>query len=425
MSPTSSRNMRWSAVVGALALVLSGAGNARAEKAAKGNVTAAGVGVAVDADKPVNFKGLSLDVSFTDASGLYAGMEAYQNVGAITLQPAWHAGAVLFKDVPALKHLSVGLTWALSGEFAGTGEQYRTGNIDPAKQFDGCFAGGTGNGGLLENPDLPYCQGGSDRRLDYSDIVYKIIDDIYVIPVVKIKVGAALAGGIPVSAESRATGFRTSLQPQVGASRTFFDKKLKISYAFGFTKYFYESNVAVFNDDSAADPYTDPRNPQLGTHAVSTDNLNLFATNPGGTNPSFSLVHEVSVSFAPTDKFTLAVHYAIADRFDQAFGCTADTGSTSGKVDVCKTGRDVADASGATTEHRGDHGVQQFTVAADYQIFDYLTAELALVTAAPQRKGNDSWQEPFFTADYNNYTTLNFGLTVSTDGLLAKVLHKS
>jgi hypothetical protein len=384
-----------------------------------------------EAEKPLYFNGFGMDVSLSDGSGLYAGEHLYQNTGALYLLPSWKAGELYFKNQAALKKLVVSGRFILSGEFAGTGPEYRTGNVPAGAQNTGCATLTPGNGGRLDTSNLPYCQTGSDRRADYSDIGLSVRDTVYTVPGAEITITPGLGTAIPLSAESRAKGFITSLQPSVALGRSFLEKKLSAKYSFGFTKYFYSSNVPVYgkidgNGVNDAPGLRDSRNPQLGTSSVSNTGLEQFATGPGGFNPSFGVSHIFDVTVTPTEKFSVLVRYVLSDTFKQtAPSCTFNGGPGVGIVDLCQNGKDVGGHSGAELLSRGNAGGQQFWVSADYQILDYLGAGVALITAGPQRKENGSWQQPFLTTDARNNSTVNFSLTLTTEALAAKLLHKS
>lgn len=384
-----------------------------------------------EAEKPLYFNGLGMDFSLSDSSGTYAGEHLYQNSWAMYLLPSWKAGERFFKNQPALKRLTVSGRFILSGEFAGTGDQYRTGNVDPSSQHTGCATPTPGNGGVVDTSNLAYCQSGSGRRADYSDIGLAARDTVYTVPRAEIAITPGLATAIPLSAESRAKGFITSLQPSVALGRTFLQKKLSAKYSFGFTKYFYSSNVPVYRNIDGSNVNDgqgtrDARNPQLGAGAVSSTGLEQFATGPGGFNPSYGVSHIFDVTVAPTEKFSVLVRYVLADTFKQsAPGCTFNAGPGAGVVDLCQNDQAVAGHSGAQVLGRGDSGSQQFWVSADYQLLDYLGAGVALITAAPQRHPDGSWQQPFLTTDAKNYSSLNFSLTLTTEALAAKLLHKS
>ncbi|MBS2027551.1 MAG: hypothetical protein JST54_06590 [Deltaproteobacteria bacterium] len=379
-------------------------------------------------EKPLIFAGVGLDATLGDGSGLYAGPDnTYQNSWSLYLAPSWRAGEKFFKNQPMLKRLVVSARWALSGEFAGSGEQFRTGNLPSSQSYQNCLnAAPSGQGGVVNTSDLPYCQGGGDRRLDYSDIGLKVSDNLYTVPVALIEVKGSLGSALPVSAESQATGFITSLQPGIGLSRSFLNKKISIDYSFGYTKYFYSHDVPV--SDTALNETSIPVNPQLGANALSSTNgaLDQFAVGQGGFVPSYGIADAISVTYAPNEKFSFLARYVIADTFKRAApNCNFYYGGAIGNVDLCSNDAAVASNAGATVLQHGDLGSQQFWLTADYQPFDYLDVSAALITVSPQRHPDGSWQQPFITTDYRNYSSFNLSVTLTTEALAAKLLHKS
>ena len=380
-------------------------------------------------DKPLIFSGFGIDATLGDSSGLYAGQEAYQNDWALYLAPSWRAGEKFFKNQPMLKRLVVSARWALQGEFAGTQEQFFTGSVNPNQSYQNCDSSApSGTGGVVSTASsaVPYCQGSGDRRLDYSDIGLKVSDNLYTVPVALIEVKGSLGSALPVSAESQATGFITSLQPGVGLSRSFFNKKLTIDYTFGYTKYFYSRDVPV--GDSTVEQTSIPGNPALGSTGISSTNnaLDQFAVGQGGFSPSYGIADAFSVTYAPNEKFSFLVRYVIADTFERAApSCTFNYGGAVGTVDLCGDDAAVAANSGASVLQHGDHGVQQFWITADYQALEYLDVGASLITVSPQRQQNGTWQQPFLTTDYRNYSSFNLSVTLTTEALAAKLLHKS
>jgi len=376
-------------------------------------------------DKPTHFYGLGLDFNVGDSTGLYAREEAYQNDWSMEFDPSWRIGKVYFKDVPALKKLSLGARFILSGEFAGTSPVYRNGNVGANTQFQGCSTAAPGaQGGVVDTSDMPYCQGGSDRRADYSDITLKLSDTVYTIPVALIDIKPSLTGTIPVSAESRAAGLITTLQPAVSVSRAFFDKKLTLAAGFAFAKYFEDATSAVY--DSRYQPSNDPRNIQLAGNALSHTGLDQFALT-GAMLANYTVGGSLDVTYAPTDKLTFMARYLLIKQVSYSpEGCsiTLDNNLGIGQADVCKSGQELADRVGATLS-QSNQGSQQFWLTGDYQMNDFIDFELALVTVSPQRAPNGSWYQPFISTNSNNFSTFNFSVTLTTEALAAKLLHKS
>ena len=380
-------------------------------------------------EKPLILAGAGLDVTLGDASGLYAGQEAYQNDWALYLAPSWRAGEKFFKSQPMLKRLVVSARWSLQGEFAGTQDQFFTGSVPSSQSYQNCDSSAPSGTGSVVNTGtsaVPYCQGSGNRRLDYSDIGLKVSDNIYTVPVALIEVKGSLGSALPVSAESQATGFITSLQPGLGLSRSFFNKKLTIDYTFGYTKYFYSRDVPV--GDTNVQQTSIPGNPALGSNGVSSINnaLDQFAVGQGGFSPSYGIADAISVTYAPSEKFSFLARYVIADTFKRAApNCNFNYGGAIGNVDLCGDDVAVAANSGATVLQHGDLGSQQFWLTADYMPMDYLDIGAALITVAPQRHPDGSWQQPFITTDYRNYSSFNLSVTLTTEALAAKLLHKS
>ncbi len=385
-----------------------------------------GIGLNVSSDSaPIYFKGLGLGVGVSDSSGLNAVGDNYENEWLLILLPTWKAGRVFFNDIEALKGLTLSGRWVLSGEFSGVNDAYRTGQISPTANYSGCeSAAPGGTGGLVNTSNLPYCQGGAQRRLDYGDVILKATDKVYTIPVLGVDLIPALAATLPLSAQSQYSRMITGLQAAAGVSRGFFNDKLLLTYGFGFTKFFHSRNVPIIGYTS--DPLQDPNNPQLnapGFTSTSTD-LSRFADGAAGMVASYSLIHQFAVTYNPTDKITLSALYYIIDTFKELVpNCATYLGAGIGTVNTCVNSSSVAQSQGATILQRGDSGTQIFRLGAEYQVNDYLSADIGFLTVGPQRLPDNSWLEPFITTNYNNYSSVSIGVTLITEALAGAILH--
>ena len=378
-------------------------------------------------NKPVYFKGLGMASWLGDSSGLNAVGQNYENDWILILSPTWKVGRVYFDDIPALKGLTVSGRWLLSGEFTGVNDAYRTGQIAPTANYNGCDSSAPGGqGGVVNTSNVPYCQSGAQRRLDYGDIVLKVSDKVYTIPVLGIDLTPGVASSLPISAQSQYAKLITTLQGSIGVSRNFFNDKLQLSYGFAATKIFHSKNVDVVGFSS--DPLSDPNNPQLNTPtgtSTSTD-LERFADGTLGMVSSYSLIHTFSVSYNITDKVTASASYLIRDTFKEPIpNCDTYLGAGVGTVNACTNSNAVAQSQGATLLQRGDKGGQLVRAGVEYQINDYLSADVGLYSESPQRHPNGSWQQPILTTDYNNYSSVSIGVTLIPEALAATIVHPS
>lgn len=374
-------------------------------------------------NKPVNFYGVGLSLGLSDSSGLNAVGENYENDWLLYFLPSWKLGRLFLRDYAPLRDLTLSGRWLLSGEFSGVSASYRTGEIAPNAGYQGCLSAAPGaQGGLVNTGSVPYCQSGAQRRLDYSDIVLKLTDKVYQIPVLGISLTPGVASAIPVSAQSQYSHLITTLQGSVGLSRGFFGDRLIIGYGFAVTKFFHSTSVPVI--DYTNDPIQDPNNPQLNTPGATSasSDLSRFADGAGGLVASYSVVHQVAATFSVNDKVSLTSLYVIGDTFKLPIpNCTTYLGAGVGYVNTCANGATVAQTQGATVTTGGDSGSQVFLINVSYQVNDYLSADVSLLTASPQRHPDGSWQEPFFTANYNAYSSANVGITLTTEALAASL----
>lgn len=370
---------------------------------------------------PVRFGALSLDLSLSDSSGINAVGENYQNNWSLYIGPTWRPGHLFFKDNQFLRGLNVSARWIVSGEFAGTGDNYRVPDNAPENLYAGCTnQAPSTEGGKVDVSNLPYCQNGGQRRADWSDITLRIADSVYTVPVAQIGINLGLGAAIPVSRGSRYANLITTLSPSVGLNRPFFEGKLTLSYGLAFTKFFYSKSTPTVNFTNSA--IDDPNNPQLsaGNGATSTD-LGRFARGVGPLSNDYSFNNQFVVAFQATEQLSFNGLYVLGRSFRHEFeSCSAVVqGQT---VDLCNTTQAVADRSGATVINGGNSGSQVFQIGATFQANDWFGVNLSMTTAGGQRNYDSSWRIPFFRSDYNNYTSLGLSLNFSVDGLASTLI---
>jgi LysM repeat protein len=374
-------------------------------------------------DRPLYFEGLDLEVDVEDSSGLNAAMENYENDWILFFVPSWSLGRRYFKDNDYFSSLKLSAKWLLTGEFAGVNPAYRDGNFIADSFYDGCDSAATSDvAGQADVYDVPYCQNGSGRRLDFSDVSLKISDKIYTIPVAEIGVNVALRGVLPTSVESQNQGLITGLGPTVGINRDFFDGKLHLSYDFLVSKFFFSRDVGSIAQGATSVP--DLNNPENYVPSAATLSADpRFAISPGPLLPDYSIGHIFTVGYDATDTVSFTAFYWISDAFGQQANNFCNQTIDGLSMDVCAQGAAVAASSGATLLPRGDAGSQRFSVSVDYQLTTFLTLEASLLTVAPQRHPDGSWQQPFLVTNYNGFSTINLGLNFTTDALIAKAFH--
>jgi len=86
-----------------------------------------------------------------------------------------------------------------------------------------------------------------------------------------------------------------------------------------------------------------------------------------------------------------------------------------------QTGMTVAGNSGSNILQVAHRDAQWFWLTASYQINDWLGASIALITISPQRKPDGSLRQPFISTDYNAFSQVSFGLTLSIEKAAAKL----
>jgi hypothetical protein len=378
-------------------------------------------------DDFVHYYGLGFDFTASDTSGLNAVGHNYSNSLAFYFEPTWRFGAKFFKNTWA-KTLTLSgrfvVTQALSGldeaGFSGDtnlkGPQGTCANITPSAQ----------GGQVYVDSSFSYCNpAGANRRVDYGDIWLTLkAPRIYTIPKVDIAINPSIRLVLPSSLESQFQTLQAAITPVLGASRSFWKDRIQLSYSFGVTKYIQKYTTAQYVASATSQGGTQGSNPYDGITPTLT--LPNFLSDPayqsssGGYNTNYSLLQYIDGTINFTDKLTFEVLYIIIDNHGYGRGGCVDN-TAAGNVNTCTTGDTVAANSGSSLNRPGNHATQVFWVTLNYQALDWLSAYLALITASPMQNPDSTYRQGIWSSDYNAFTTVSAGATVTLDKLATYV----
>ena len=84
--------------------------------------------------------------------------------------------------------------------------------------------------------------------------------------------------------------------------------------------------------------------------------------------------------------------------------------------------RRLAQNSGSNVLRQGHADSQIFWATVSYQALDWLGVSLSLITASPQRHPDGTPRQPFLSVDYNAFSQVSFGATVSLEKAAAKLI---
>jgi hypothetical protein len=375
-------------------------------------------------EAPTRFYGIGFDYYLADDSGLNS--TNYNNDIGQYFLPSWSFGKVWFKGTRFNTMKLSGrflLTRALSGydeanysQYSDNGYAVRCSNLTPSA-----------NGGTIDPSQVQRCQYSSNYRWDYSDIWLTLSNPkIYTVPYAKVDLNPSIRIILPTSLESRYQTLRLSLTGTLGLARSFLDGKIAIGYSFGFTKYFHQYTSPGVSQDGA--PLQNTLVSQgLSTSDIAPTNAN-FLNDPshvgtiGGYNPNYSFMHIISADVSPIDKLTITGLYILIDAFAYAAPCSYSVNGV--PYDLCSTGQAVAGNSGSNILYVGHKDQQVFWLTVSYQVTDYLGLSVAWINWAPQRKPDGSIRQPFISTDYDAFTTVSIGATVSLEKAAAKIFYR-
>jgi hypothetical protein len=404
-----------------VALFLLGLGARVAHAQAGASVGSGAPTTEVKQEGPPRFYGLGLDFALFDGTGLNA--VNYNNSLSMYFVPTWAAGHY-FDPMRRTRFstftvsLRFALTRPLAGyddanysEYSDNGYAVRCSNLAPSSS------------GTVDPNQVRRCQYDSNFRWDPGDLWLSFSNPkIYQIPYALIDINPGVRLVFPTSLESRYQTMRLSATALLGASRRLLGDKLKFGYTFGFTKYFHEWTTPGESPDGA------PLRDQLVTNGYEfsdiAPNTNSFLADPsrvgtiGGYNPDFGFTHYFTVDYAPTEKWSISLLYLLFDTFAYPAHLNnvgVGVGDTTNVEANCRT---VSQGPCG----RGHKDTQVLWITVGYQVTDYLGLSLSWINWAPLRYPDNSYRQGVISTDYNAFTQVNFGATLSIEKLAGKFL---
>jgi hypothetical protein len=372
-------------------------------------------------DEAPRLGGFDLDFTVSDSSGLNAVGQNYRNELSLYFEPRWSVGKVWLPNAGVWSKLAVSGRFVLTGALAGTGTEYFGSEIRSEPQGTCSNIVPSPDGGVVDPRQVGYCNPrAAGRRLDYSDVWLTAgVPRLVTIPRVKLDVPASLRVILPLSAQSRFQTLRFGLTATSGLARAFLADKLRISFTGGFTKNFHAYSTPGLEPAGITAGETGG-NASSPLEGVGISNLYADPARVGtsGYNTSFSLSNALSARYEFNGRWNADVLYMWVDGFTYGHRCLVAV--VDGAVDSCRTGAEVAAASGSEVTGRGHKRSQVFWVTVAYQVRPWLGLSLAWVNWAPRMMPDSSYRQGFISTDYNAFTSVMLSASTSLDQITAR-----
>lgn len=396
------------------------AGTLAAGQRARAQVTETITG-SVRKNQDLRYGGVGMDVTLANGSGLNTVGQNYRNDLSLRFEPRWEVGRRFFSQSPVWSKLNLSgrftLTRALSGtDAASFGPNVNGQPITPCSDVTP-----SANGGVINPDQVQRCNPASnDRRIGYSDVWISASLPRYAkIPKLGLELSSSVRVILPTSLESRYDSLRMGMTAASSLGRGFFSDRVRISYGLGLTKnlHAYTTPGLSPSGSSAAEQ---GGNPYSGPTGTSISNLYNDPSRVGGDNfnTSWSVLNSLSAMYKINDKWSIDALYWFVDGFTYGHPCVSTVAGQ--VVDTCSTGDAVAAGSGADLTRVGHRKSQIFWSSVNYSFNKWLGFSLAWINWAPRLKPDSSYRQGFISTDYNAFTTVMFGATISVDELAAR-----
>jgi hypothetical protein len=383
------------------------------------------VGATIETPKlPANipYYGLSFDFTMADGTGLNSVGQNYRNDLAFYFEPSWAVGPRFLKGTWA-RGLLIGARFAITQELSGTDEASFNGVANTGPH--GTCSNITPINGVVDPGQVGYCnQAPNDRRADYSDLWLNFrLPRLYTIPKAAIAVSPALRIILPTSAQSRYQTLIMGFTPSLSFTRSFWRNRINAGVGVSYTKNIHNSVVPQINPQTGGAAGTSGENAYDG--AVGTSISNFYAdptrvSSVGGFNVSQQVAETVSGSILLYKNLTLDALYILIQPFTYVEGNYCNYAVNGTPYDICAAGNSVASASGSYLS-RGTKGMTQVLwLTLGYQAMDWLNVNLAWINWAPTYHPDGSYRQGIISTDYNAFTTVQLGMTVTIDKLASR-----
>jgi hypothetical protein len=392
------------------------AGGLVSARPAQAQLTNALTGTAATADDTI-MGGFDVDLTLSDSSGLNTVGENYRNELSMYLEPRFALGKRLFKESKVWSKLSLSGRFVLTRGLTGTSEEGFGSNVNAGPLVPCSSPTPSAEGGLIDPNQVARCHpAANSRRFDYSDIWLNLgLPRFAKIPAANIDVSTSLRFVIPTSAESQFATLRFATSASLGFSKAFLHDKLRVGYNFGASKNFHGYSTAGINRDQnggAAEQGGNSASPISGT------GLSNFYADPtraatGTFATSYSFSNGLSAHYTVNSKWDADLLYLWTDGFTYPHHC--DYSLPAIDVNTCTTGAEVAGNSGTSITAIGHRRAQVLWATVNYSFRPWMQLSLAWVNWAPREKPDSSYRQPFYSTDYNAFSSVILSVSTSIE----------
>jgi hypothetical protein len=383
---------------------------------AQAQLTNALTGTAATSDDTI-MGGFDIDLTLSDSSGLNAVGENYRNELSMYFEPRFALGKRLFRDSKVWSKLSLSGRFVLTRALTGTSDEGFGSSVNAGPLVPCSHPTPSADGGIIDPNQVARCHPqANSRRFDYSDVWLNIgLPRFARIPRVDVDVSTSLRFVLPASAESRFSTLRLGMSGSLGFSKAFLHDKLRIGYNFGASKNFHRYSTPVIDTDAsgvAAEQGGNSGSP------ISGSGLSNFYADPsraatGVFATSYSFSNGLSAHYTVSSKWDADLLYLWTDGFTYPHSCGYDL--PVGSVDTCRTGGVVAGNSGTSIDSVGHRRAQVLWATVNYNFRPWMQFSLAWVNWAPREKPDSSYRQPFYSADYNAFSSVILSATTSLE----------
>ena len=387
----------------ALGAGLGGARPAHADAPAGGNPTEE---LTAKKNEKVRFYGFGMEYAIYDGSALNAAN--YSNELDQYFLPSWNFGKLWLKNTP-FKNLGLAGRFTLGRVLTGYDESSFAHDSDQGPLQPCSSITPSTQGGVVDPTMVQRCNTNQVHRWDYGDVWLTLRNPkIYTIPKLLVNISPSVRVVIPASLQSRKNTLMLGTTTSVGLSRAFLGDKVTIGYSAGLTLNAFGSKTPVYT----------PGNENNGVSVIDRSG-GPFIEAAGGSNSPWGVIQVASIDYAPLEKLSFSLLYIYINSHTYAL---SDNATYAGyDVNTYDNGMAVAGNSGSNIQRSVAKDSQWFWATAGYQALDWLNLSVSLITISPARKPDGTLRQPFLSTDYNAFSSINVGASVSIEKVAAKL----
>ncbi len=304
------------------------------------------------------------------------------------------------------KYFGLSASWSTSNEIVGNSAAYRTSYFsNPSFLSENPTYLGVDDGILSdkEAEDVPREIDGTQKRIDYSDVVFTLSHGRLAKLPWKVGLSGSIGAVLPISLQSRNKGLITKIDYSLGLDKSFkINSKISLSLAYNLTFTHYLYKYVTPTTQALDEPIT-----------VNGRQYDTYTYENPVRNNEFAFTNALSAAMTYGSKWRFSMTYGILTMRTYGWDDCSYTLDDGQVINVCETTNDVR---GYDDGGRGRRDYQMFSLAGSYRVNDMVSVSAVLNTFTPQLKPDaHTYQQPFISMSRNNYSSLLFRVTVSPE----------